>query len=123
MARRNARVILAVRSVQKGEEALLDIIKSTGNSNVIVRECDLASLRSVRNFAYDVLNSEERLDVLICNAGTGTPFGRQLIAIKLIATIHLIILAGHLTEDGLEMQFQTNHLGNIEVTSMLHNNH
>lgn len=54
-----------------------EIIQTTGNTNIIVRECNLASLKSVRNFAFDVLNSEERVDVLICNAGTGTPFGRE----------------------------------------------
>jgi len=101
LAARNARVILACRSVERGQEALQDIIKTTGNSNIAVKECNLASLRSVRNFAYDFINSETRLDVLICNAGTGTPFGR------------------YLTEDGFEMQFQSNHLGHFLLVQLL----
>lgn len=101
LAARNARVILACRSIERGQQALQDIIKTTGNSNIVVKECNLASLRSVRNFAYDFINSENRLDVLICNAGTGTPFGR------------------YLTEDGIEMQFQTNHLGHFLLVQLL----
>ena len=101
LAARNARVILACRSIERGQQALQDIIKTTGNSNIVVKECNLASLRSVRNFAYDFINSETRLDVLICNAGTGTPFGR------------------YLTEDGIEMQFQSNHLGHFLLVQLL----
>lgn len=86
LMKRNAKVILACRSIARGKLAAGELVASTGNSNVLVKECNLASLRSVRNFAEDILTSEERVDVLICNAGTGTPFGR------------------HLTEDGFEVQ-------------------
>lgn len=101
LARRRAKVILACRSLEKGQEAAQEIIESTGNPNVIARACDLSSLKSIRNFADDILNSEERLDVLICNAGAGSPFGR------------------HLTEDGYELQFQTNHLGHFLLVNLL----
>lgn len=101
LARRNAKVILACRSLSKGRAAALDISSSTGNSNIHVKLCDLSSLKSVRNFADDMLNSESRLDVLICNAGGGSPPGR------------------HLTEDGFEVQFQTNHLGHFLLVNLL----
>jgi len=45
------RVILACRSVQRAEEARDDIVKSTGNDNVIVMTLDLASMSSIRQFA------------------------------------------------------------------------
>lgn len=101
LARRHCKVILACRSILKGRKAALDIISSTGNTNVHVKSCDLSSLKSVRNFADDILNSESRLDVLICNAGGGSPPGR------------------HLTEDGFELQFQTNHLGHFLLVNLL----
>lgn len=101
LARRNAKVILACRCMKKGRVAAAEIISSTGNSKILVKSCDLSSLKSVRNFADDILNSESRLDVLICNAGGGSPPGR------------------HLTEDGFEVQFQTNHLGHFLLVNLL----
>ena len=101
LARRKARVILACRTLERGQEAAADIIESTGNRNVFAKVCNLSSLKSVRNFADDILSSEERLDILICNAGAGSPFGL------------------HLTEDGYEVQFQTNHLGHFLLVNLL----
>jgi len=51
--RAGGRVILACRSVQRAEVARDDIVKSTGNDNVIVMALDLASLTSVRQFAEE----------------------------------------------------------------------
>ena len=48
-----ARVILACRSVQRAEAARDDIVKSTGNADVIVMSLDLASLRSIKQFTED----------------------------------------------------------------------
>ena len=48
-----ARVILACRNVERANAARDDIIQSTGNDDVIVMTLDLASLRSVRQFAED----------------------------------------------------------------------
>ena len=69
LARRGARVILACRSLQKAEEAAKEMRTLTGNSEVVVRHLDLASLKSVREFAEKILESESRLDILINNAG------------------------------------------------------
>ena len=101
LAKRGARVVLACRDIEKGRSAAQDIINSTRNQHVVVKHCDLSSLKSVRNFADDLLNSEEKLDVLICNAGGGAASGH------------------HLTEDGFESQFQTNHLGHFLLVNLL----
>lgn len=101
LALRNAKIILACRTVKRGHKAAQEVINSTGNNNIHVRECDLSSIKSVRNFANDILTSETRLDILICFAGTGTPFGK------------------HLTEDGIETQFATNHLGHFLLVNLL----
>lgn len=45
------------------------IRQQSGNSNVVVKRLDLASLQSVRDLAKDVLINEDRLDILINNAG------------------------------------------------------
>lgn len=77
-----------------------DIIRESGNKNVVVRHLDLASLKSVRRFAADILKSELRLDILINNAGCAT-------------------IEKKLTEDGLEYQMQSNHFGHFLLTNLL----
>jgi len=64
-----ARVILACRDMDRANKAADEIRKRSGNGNVAVKMLDLASLQSVRVLAKDVLQNEERLDILINNAG------------------------------------------------------
>lgn len=61
--------MLACRDITKAERAAEDIRRSTGNKNVVVYILDLASLKSVRKCANEVISKESRLDVLINNAG------------------------------------------------------
>lgn len=100
LAGRGARVILACRNLSKGEKAAVEIQSRTGNKKVVVKELDLASLKSVRKFAREINETEDRLDVLINNAGImRCPFWK--------------------TEDGFEMQFGVNHLGHFLLTNLL----
>lgn len=64
-----ARVILACRDMTKARIAADEIRQKSGNGNVTVKKLDLASLQSVRDLAKDVQENEDRLDVLINNAG------------------------------------------------------
>jgi len=64
-----AKVILAVRSVEKGLKAAQDISASTGREGVVeVWELDLARYASVEAFAKRALGLQ-RLDVIVANAG------------------------------------------------------
>ena len=100
LAKRNARVILACRSVQKGEEAAVEVRKRSGSDNILFIQLDLASLASVRRFATRILEEEPRVDILINNAGVmACPYSK--------------------TEDGFEMQFGVNHLGHFLLTNLL----
>lgn len=101
LAHRKGRVILACRDIKRGTEAAESIKSLTGNRNVVFRQLDLSDLESVRKFASVVNATEERLDVLIHNAGM-TP-GSGL----------------HLTQDNLELQFATNHFGPFLLTHLL----
>ena len=92
LAEHGARVLLAVRSTDKGRQAAL-----TMPGDVEVRRLDLADLSSVRAFADEI---EEPVDLLINNAGLMIPpLGR--------------------TADGFELQFGTNHLGHFALTNLL----
>lgn len=64
-----ARVIMACRDMDRANKAAEDVRKRSGNGNVVVKKLDLASLESVRQLSKEVLASEERLDILINNAG------------------------------------------------------
>lgn len=100
MVRRGARVIIACRSLSRGENAAKEIRSKYHFADIVVRELDLASLESVRKFASEILQEEKRLDILVNNAGVYSP------AIKK-------------TVDGLEMQFGVNHLGHFLLTNLL----
>ncbi|GFW95508.1 hypothetical protein TNCV_1722091 [Trichonephila clavipes] len=69
LARRKARVLLACRNIAKAEKVAKDIRSSTGNENVVVRHLDLCSFESVRKCAKEILETEEKLHILINNAG------------------------------------------------------
>ncbi len=100
LATRGARVIIGCRDEKKAFEALEYIKERSGSGNVAFKKLDLASLASVRRFASELLQQEERIDVLIANAGVMfTPYG--------------------LTEDGFELQFGVNHLGHFLLTILL----
>lgn len=64
-----ARVVMACRDLGRAELAALEIRQATGNGNVVTRHLNLASLYSIREFAKEFLATEERLDILINNAG------------------------------------------------------
>lgn len=99
-ARRGAKVILACRDLVKANKAKEEIVEITKNRNVVVRHLDLASLKSVRKFAREIIDTESRLDVLVNNAGMGT-------------------LLDEKTEDGLDVCLQVNHFGHFLLTNLL----
>lgn len=100
LARKGARVILAIRNLEKGRDAEKNIKGEVPEAQLDVMELDLASLKSVRSFAADFIARYDRLDVLLNNAGIMmVPYG--------------------LTEDGFELQFGTNHLGHFALTGLL----
>ncbi|KAK0620803.1 putative short-chain dehydrogenase/reductase family protein [Immersiella caudata] len=64
-----AKVILAVRSLEKGQKAAEDIERSTGRTGVVeVWELDLARYASVEK-VIERVKGLERLDVVVANAG------------------------------------------------------
>jgi NAD(P)-dependent dehydrogenase (short-subunit alcohol dehydrogenase family) len=92
LAAAGARVVLAVRSVDKGRTAT-----ATMPGETEVRALDLASLASVREFAAAW---EGEIDLLINNAGVMVPPLTR-------------------TAEGFELQLGTNHLGHFALTNLL----
>jgi NAD(P)-dependent dehydrogenase (short-subunit alcohol dehydrogenase family) len=92
LARVGARVVLAVRNIEKGKQAAASIAGKTE-----VRQLDLSDLGSVRAFA-DAWEGD--LDVLVNNAG-------------------IMAVPQQRTKDGFELQIGTNHLGHFALTNLL----
>jgi NAD(P)-dependent dehydrogenase (short-subunit alcohol dehydrogenase family) len=97
---KDAEVILASRSLEKGEEARTAILQAVPEGKIQVMQLDLGDLESVRAFAADFKKKHKRLDILLNNAGIMmTPYFK--------------------TKDGFEGQFGTNHLGHFALTGLL----
>jgi NAD(P)-dependent dehydrogenase (short-subunit alcohol dehydrogenase family) len=63
-------VVLAVRSLEKGEAAKRDIESSTRKQNVVkVMQLDMSSYESVLDFAAKASKQLDRIDVALLNAG------------------------------------------------------
>ena len=99
ISKKGARVIMLCRNTEKAHAAAKEITKDTGN-DVDVVKLDLASLKSVRECADILLEKEDKLDILINNAG-------------------VMACPEMKTEDGLEMQIGTNHFGHFLLTELL----
>ncbi|XP_015907101.2 retinol dehydrogenase 11 [Parasteatoda tepidariorum] len=100
LAKRNARVLMACRNLEKAGKVVEEIKKASGNHNVVLYHLELSSFASVRKCAEEVLKNEKELHVLINNAGiSGIP--------------------RRLSEDGCEVLMQTNHFGHFLLTLLL----
>jgi NAD(P)-dependent dehydrogenase (short-subunit alcohol dehydrogenase family) len=99
-AGKGAKVVLASRSLEKGEAARSQVLKSHPKGVVDILELDLMDLDSIRAFADQFRGTYDRLDVLVNNAGIMmTPYFK--------------------TKDGFEGQMGTNHLGHFALTGLL----
>ncbi|XP_065344617.1 retinol dehydrogenase 12-like [Cloeon dipterum] len=100
LLKRGARVILANRDLEKSQKAGEMLCAEVPACQLRLLRLDLASLKSVQTFAREILATESNVHLLINNAGVfACPYT--------------------LTEDGNEMQFQTNHLGHFLLTLLL----
>jgi NAD(P)-dependent dehydrogenase (short-subunit alcohol dehydrogenase family) len=100
LAGRGARVVLAVRNLEKGKQAAARITAATPGAEVELQDLDLTSLESVRTAAAQLRSDHDRIDLLINNAG-------------------VMYTPKSTTKDGFELQFGTNHLGHFAFTGLL----
>lgn len=102
LARMGMHIVMNTRDEKKGKMVQEEIIKLTGNQEIDIYHCDLASFESIRHFAATIGKKYERLDILINNAG-------------------LWINKRSLTADGIELHFAVNHLAPFLLTHYLLN--
>ncbi|XP_029793498.1 retinol dehydrogenase 12-like [Suricata suricatta] len=100
LARRGARVILACRNQERGQQALVEIQVASKNNCLLLGQVDLSSMASVRSFSQWLLQECPEIHLLVNNAGiSGFP--------------------KTLTPEGLELTFATNYVGPFLLTNLL----
>jgi NAD(P)-dependent dehydrogenase (short-subunit alcohol dehydrogenase family) len=100
LATKGAHVVLAVRNLDKGQDAARRIEQSEAGAQVELQELDLTSLDSVYAAAEELRTKYDTIDLLINNAG-------------------VMFTPKSSTKDGFELQFGTNHLGHFAFTGLL----
>jgi NAD(P)-dependent dehydrogenase (short-subunit alcohol dehydrogenase family) len=101
LAARGATVLLHGRTKARLEDTRREIVEATGSDRLRTYLADLASLEQVRRLGREVAGDQERLDVLVNNAGIGGDGPRQQSA------------------DGLELRFAVNYLAPFLLTELL----
>ena len=97
LAAMGARLVLVARDKTRGEAELARLRSLTPGINHAIHYADLSLLAEVKRVAAEIAAAEPRIDVLINNAGA------------LFATRHI-------TSDGLELTFATNHMSYFILT-------
>lgn len=100
LAKKEMKVILACRNLEKATNAKNDILQAVPNADLDIIQIDLSKLSSVRTFAQKYLQKYNQLDLLINNAGVMVP-------------------PFSLTEDGFELQMAANYFGHFLLTGLL----
>ncbi|MEU1971952.1 SDR family oxidoreductase [Microbacterium sp. NPDC019599] len=103
LATAGADVVLPVRNRAKGERAVALIREDAPDAALTLVDCDLARLGSVAAAADRLLADGLPIHVLVLNAGM----------------IALGDPERHLSADGFELHFQTNHLGHFALVSRI----
>lgn len=101
LAGAGADVIVAARNLTKGKVTLENIRQKYPHSKIRFELLDLASLKSVHDFAQRMDTQLSKLDILVNNAGV------------------MSLPQRHVTEDGFELQTGVNYLSHFLLTTDL----
>lgn len=105
LARLGCKVYVASRNRTKSlsgiasAKSVLEVVPNA--APILFHQLDLASIKAARKSAEGFLELEDRLDIVVCNAG-----------------VSMMSLA-ELSEDGYERIFATNHLGHFAFVTAL----
>jgi len=100
LARMSAKVIVVGKNRTRGIDAVTRIQDKLGAKTVEFIQTDLSVLQEVRDLAKEFKERNQRLDVLVNNAGTN-------------------LLTRKLSADGYEMTLAVNHLSHFLLTNLL----
>ena len=100
LAGKRAQVIMAARNLEKAHHVAAEIRQTLPDARLDIRELELSSMDSIHRFAHGFLADYTQLHLLINNAGVmACPYEQ--------------------TEDGVEIQMATNHLGHFALSGLM----
>ncbi|KHF98432.1 Short-chain dehydrogenase TIC 32, chloroplastic [Gossypium arboreum] len=100
LALRGVHVIIGARNMKAANEAKNKIVRENTRARIDVLELDLCSTSSIRAFADNFIALHLPLNILINNAG-------------------IMFCPFQLSQDGIEVQLATNHIGHFLLTNLL----
>ena len=100
LARQGARIVLIARDRARGEQTLKRLEEIAPGRNHLAHYANLSRLAEMKRVSEAIAGTEERIDVLINNAGA-------------------VFSTRQVTGDALEMTFATNHIAYFVVTQLL----
>jgi NAD(P)-dependent dehydrogenase (short-subunit alcohol dehydrogenase family) len=100
LAAKGMHLVLTARNMELAERVRQEIISTTGNPDVDIVECNLASMLSVMACCREVQEKYDHLNILINNAGLWESERK-------------------LSRDGIELTFAVNHLAPFLMTNLL----
>ena len=100
LARQGARIVLIARDRARGEQTLKRLEEIAPGRNHLAHYANLSRLAEMKRVSEVIAGTEERIDVLINNAGA-------------------VFATRQVTGDALEMTFATNHIAYFVVTQLL----
>ena len=101
VALKGYRVIMACKNLNRARQKRQWIIDESGNDDVEIIPIDLASLKSVKDFANTILQRDEPVALLMNNSGILEQEGRTI------------------TQDGVERTVSVNYVGHYLLTRLL----
>jgi NAD(P)-dependent dehydrogenase (short-subunit alcohol dehydrogenase family) len=99
-AKKNAEVIMACRSVERANDALLKIKGEYPQAKISILDLDLSCFSSIHHFSKEMHKKYHKIDILLNNAG-------------------VMMTSYQTTQDGLELQQGINYFGHFLLTKLL----
>ncbi|GJD11748.1 Dehydrogenase/reductase SDR family member 12 [Galdieria sulphuraria] len=100
LAKASCNLYLVCRNRQRGEAAITKLKQTSGNQHIYLYQCDMSSMKQVKQLAEQLIFDQRPVNVLIHNAG---------------CMAHRF----QLTEEGFETNFVTNVLSVFYLTELL----
>ncbi|MFB9324690.1 SDR family NAD(P)-dependent oxidoreductase [Paenibacillus aurantiacus] len=101
LSAKGAKVIMAVRNLEKGKVAVSKIMNNNKNAHVELMQVDLSDFNAIHAFSKEFHAKYTNLHILINNAGIMYPKRREI------------------TKQGYESHWGTNHLGHFLLTGLM----